>query len=57
MVGRFRIVVGVDGSEGGRRALRWAAQQAAARGGTLRVVTAFRCDDFITRPADPSTRG
>jgi len=40
----FRIVVGVDGSEGGRRALRWAIGEAAARGGTVQAVNAWRWD-------------
>jgi nucleotide-binding universal stress UspA family protein len=35
------VVVGVDGSEPARRAVRWAAQEAARRGLPLRVVTAF----------------
>jgi nucleotide-binding universal stress UspA family protein len=37
----FRIVVGVDGSEGGRRALRWAIDEVAARGGTVQAVNAW----------------
>ena len=36
-----RIVVGVDGSEEGRSALRWAAVQAGHTGQELRLVTAF----------------
>jgi nucleotide-binding universal stress UspA family protein len=39
--GRRPIVVGVDGSEPARRAVRWAAQEAARRDLPLRVVTAF----------------
>ncbi|GIE74670.1 universal stress protein [Actinoplanes philippinensis] len=35
------IVVGVDGSEGGRRALDWAATEATARGGAVRAVIAW----------------
>jgi nucleotide-binding universal stress UspA family protein len=35
------IVVGVDGSEPARRAVRWAAQEAVRRGLPLRVITAF----------------
>jgi nucleotide-binding universal stress UspA family protein len=38
------IVVGVDGSEGARRALDWAAKEAAGRGGALRAVIAWRWD-------------
>jgi nucleotide-binding universal stress UspA family protein len=36
------IVVGVDGSEGGRRALRWALDEAARCGDTVRAVTAWQ---------------
>jgi nucleotide-binding universal stress UspA family protein len=35
------IVVGVDGSEGSKKALGWAADQAALTHATLRVVTAW----------------
>ena len=47
----FRIVVGVDGSEGGRRALRWAIGEAAARGGTVQAINAWRWD-AEDRPLD-----
>jgi nucleotide-binding universal stress UspA family protein len=40
----FMIVVGVDGSEASRRALRWAVHEAAARDGTVQAVTAWRWD-------------
>ena len=33
-----RILVGVDGSEGSRRALAWAIEQAAARGAVVQPV-------------------
>lgn len=36
-----RIVVGVDGSEGSRRALDWALEEAAKRAATLEVVHAW----------------
>ena len=36
--GAMTVVVGVDGSEGSRRALRWAAAEAAARGDALELV-------------------
>jgi len=36
-----RIVVGVDGSESSRRALRWAARQAKFTGASLEVVIAW----------------
>jgi len=35
------VVVGVDGSEAGRRALRWALREAALRGSAVEVVTAW----------------
>jgi nucleotide-binding universal stress UspA family protein len=35
------VVVGVDGSQASRRALRWAARQAGLTGSTLEVVTAW----------------
>ena len=38
------IVVGVDGSEGGRRALDWAMHEAAARDGTVQTVMSWRWD-------------
>jgi nucleotide-binding universal stress UspA family protein len=36
-----RILVGVDGSEGSRQALRWAIEGAAVRGATVRAVTVW----------------
>jgi nucleotide-binding universal stress UspA family protein len=47
-----RMVVGVDGSEGGRRALRWAIREASTRCGTVQAVTAWRCDDLDPARAD-----
>lgn len=45
MTTTYRIVVGVDGSEGGERALRWAVREAAHRtGATVQAVTAFSVD-------------
>ncbi|HLG67213.1 MAG TPA: universal stress protein [Acidimicrobiales bacterium] len=38
---RQRIVVGVDGSDASKEALRWAAAQAEATGASLRVVIAW----------------
>lgn len=40
----YRIVVGVDGSDGGDRALRWAIGEAERRGGTVQAVTAWTWD-------------
>jgi nucleotide-binding universal stress UspA family protein len=42
-----RIVVGVDGSESGARALRWAVAEAARRGWSLDAVHAWR-EPFLT---------
>jgi nucleotide-binding universal stress UspA family protein len=58
----YLIVVGVDGSEGGRRALDWAATEAASRGGAVQTVTAWSWDGIehgpITgvNPADAQAR-
>jgi nucleotide-binding universal stress UspA family protein len=46
----FRIVVGIDGSEGGRRALAWAVREAAARRGSVQAVTAWRWDGMDLPP-------
>jgi nucleotide-binding universal stress UspA family protein len=48
----YRIVVGVDGSDGGRLALRWAVHEASTRGGTVQAVTAWECDDLDPAHAD-----
>jgi nucleotide-binding universal stress UspA family protein len=50
MRGTCRIVVGVDGSEGGRRALLWAVREAAAREGTVHAVIAWRWDSVDLPP-------
>lgn len=36
-----RIIVGVDGSVAGQRALRWAMAEAASGGGTVEAITIF----------------
>jgi nucleotide-binding universal stress UspA family protein len=46
----YLVVVGVDGSEGGRRALNWATQEAAARGGAVRAVIAWLWDGIEIGP-------
>ena len=46
----YLIVVGVDGSEGGRRALDWAVREAASRGGTVRAVIAWSWDGLEYGP-------
>ncbi len=42
-----RIVAGVDGSEGSKHALRWAARQAGFTGATLEVVTGWEYPAFF----------
>ena len=49
------IVVGVDGSDGGRRALDWAADEAVARGGAVQVVVAWRWDRIEVGPMTGAT--
>ena len=51
------IVVGVDGSEGSKDALRWAARQAQLTGASLRVIASWRWPSYVTRVppgADPA---
>jgi nucleotide-binding universal stress UspA family protein len=50
MSSSYLIVVGVDGSEGGRRALRWAAREAATRGGAVQAITAWSWDGMEYGP-------
>jgi nucleotide-binding universal stress UspA family protein len=47
-MGTYRIVVGVDGSEGSQRALHWAAQEAMERQGTVEAITAWSWDGLET---------
>lgn len=49
------IVVGVDGSDGGRRALDWAVDEAAARGGAVQAVVAWRWDRIEVGPMRNAT--
>ena len=49
-----RIVVGVDGSPGGRRALAWAAAEAQLRQAVLHVVYAYHGRGSAIRDYDPS---
>jgi nucleotide-binding universal stress UspA family protein len=46
-------VVGVDGSEDGRRALRWAVDEARVRGCTLEAVHAWQPPFLAGYPLDP----
>lgn len=50
MNAKYLIVVGVDGSEGSRRALAWAANEAATRGGSVLAVTAWSWDGLEYGP-------
>jgi nucleotide-binding universal stress UspA family protein len=43
------IVVGVDGSEGSREAVHWAAVQARLTGAALRAVATWRWPNYLTR--------
>jgi nucleotide-binding universal stress UspA family protein len=50
MTGRSAvIVVGVDGSETSRDAVRWALSQAALTGAELRAVSSWRWPNYLTR--------
>lgn len=50
MTTRNLIVAGVDGSEGGRRALDWAVREARARGGAVQAVIAWSWDGLEYGP-------
>src|SRR4051812_38563558 len=50
MTTRHLIVVGVDGSAGGRRALEWAVREADTRGGAVQAVTAWSWDGLEFEP-------
>lgn len=50
MTTTYRIVVGVDGSDGGNRALQWAVHEAATRGGTVQAVAAWSWDGIEITP-------
>lgn len=47
------IVVGIDGSQSARAALRWAARVAAAKGGSLRAVTSWQYPARAAFPTGP----
>jgi nucleotide-binding universal stress UspA family protein len=51
-----RVVVGVDGSSGSRKALAFALEEARLRGATLQVVHAWRTPLALTLP-EPSIAG
>ena len=48
------IIVGVDGSDGSRAALRWASRTAAARGAECRAIAAWQYPANAVTPAAPS---
>lgn len=48
------IIVGVDGSEGSRSALRWAARTGAARGARCRAIAAWQYPANAVTPAAPA---
>ncbi len=48
------IIVGVDGSEGSRAALRWAARTAAAQDARLRAIAAWQYPAGAATPAGPA---
>ncbi len=48
------IIVGVDGSDGSRAALRWAARTAAARGARCRAIAAWQYPANAVTPAAPA---
>jgi nucleotide-binding universal stress UspA family protein len=52
-----RIVVGVDGSDGARRALQWAAEEARLRGARLLAIHTWHVPPLVmgTGPLDPPT--
>lgn len=50
MTNRELIVVGVDGSEGGRRAYRWALAEARRTGSAVEAVTAWSWDGVESGP-------
>jgi nucleotide-binding universal stress UspA family protein len=50
MTNRDLIVVGVDGSDGGRRALAWAVDEGIRTGRTVQAVTAWQWDGIEGSP-------
>jgi nucleotide-binding universal stress UspA family protein len=54
MTRNYMIVVGVDGSDGGRRALEWAVTEASTRGGAVQAVIAWSWDGIESAPIVPT---
>lgn len=57
MTTKHLIVVGVDGSDGGRRALDWAFREADARGSAVQAVTAWSWDGLEFGPVTATNPG
>jgi nucleotide-binding universal stress UspA family protein len=57
MTTRHLIIVGVDGTEGGRRALEWALREADARGSAVQAVTAWAWDGLEFGPVTATNPG
>lgn len=51
-----RIVVGVDGSESSKQALRWAARLAAGDSSRIEAITAWEYPQAYSSPVDPNWR-
>jgi nucleotide-binding universal stress UspA family protein len=51
-----RVVVGVDGSESSKQALRWAARLAAADGSRIEAITAWDYPPSFNAPVDVNWR-
>ena len=51
-----RVVVGVDGSESSKQALRWAVRLAASEGSTIEAVTAWDYPPSFNAPVDVNWR-
>jgi nucleotide-binding universal stress UspA family protein len=52
---RTEVVVGIDGSEPSKRALRWAARYAKAMGETVHAVIAWEPPALLKRPGQSAT--
>jgi nucleotide-binding universal stress UspA family protein len=61
-VNTYRIVVGIDGSDAGNRALEWACREVERRGGTVQAIIAWAWDGIDgavvakTHPAEERAR-
>jgi len=57
MTNQHLIVVGVDGSDGGRRALEWAVREADTRGSAVQAVIAWQWDGLEFAPVTATSAG